>query len=114
MLFHQSVRPYYACRAEALLQSWICGDIAKLQVELDYTVQSWLPAENQIDRFLLELLKVVARGMRCCPDLYAQRAVNPAVGVYLDLLRQLSTGYSQSGNSRRRVAAAPGPGQLFS
>ena len=107
MRLDRDTRPYYACRAEALLQSWICGDTARLQSELDCTVNSRWPRENNIDRYRVELLMVVARGMRNCPDLYAQRSMNPVVGVYLDVLQNLSTNGSTAGSSALMAASGP-------
>lgn len=98
MLIHRDIRPYYACRAEALLESWICGDLARLQSELDRTVNTWWPEKDHRDRYLLELLKVVGHGMRTCPDLYVDRSQNPAIGVYLDLLQYLSAADSSDAN----------------
>ena len=107
MRFHQNDRPYYACRADALLRSWICGDSARLQLELDCTLNTWWPADNNMDRYLLELLKVIAHGMRNCPDLYAPRSINPVVGVYLDLLQHLSTSDTRADDPAHRTAARP-------
>lgn len=92
MRFHYDVRPIYANRAGTLLQSWICGDTTRLQAELYSTIDSrWSPVDD-MDRYRLELLKVVARGMLSCSNLYAQRAISPDVGIYLDILQLLSTG----------------------
>ena len=103
MQFRHDVRPYYARLAETMLRSWIGGDIVKLRRELDSTANSWWWPKNQIDRYRLELLRVVARGMRNCPDLYEQRATNPMIGTYLDILEALSTTSSQRGDSADRL-----------
>jgi hypothetical protein len=41
--------------------------------------------------------------MRNCPDLYEQRATNPMIGTYLDILEALSTTSSQRGDSADRL-----------
>ncbi len=89
MPFAQHVRPYYARQAETLLNTWICGDAATLRTELDRAVNCHWPGAG-IDRYLVELLRLVATGMRTCPDLYVPTAANPAVGIYLDILQRLS------------------------
>ena len=106
MNFRHKIRPYYSHRAEALLQSWICGDITNLHSELDNAVDSrWTPKDG-MDRYSVELLKVVARGMRSCPNLYVSRTVNPEVGIYMDILQQLSTSGVYASESSPRHATS--------
>ena len=107
MRSYRDVRPYYACRAEAMLHSWICGDAARLQSEVDCTVNSWWPSEDNNDRYWLDLVKVIAHGMRNCSDLYAPRTMNPVVGVYLDLLQYLSAGRAHASDSSRLPTLGP-------
>jgi hypothetical protein len=84
------VRPYYARQAETLLNAWICGDAGALKTQLNRTANFFWPAGGGIEGYLAELLQLVAQGMRKCPDLYAPAALNPPLGIYLDVLQCLS------------------------
>jgi hypothetical protein len=90
MRSYRTFRPFYAVQAETLLQSWICGDIARLRIELDRVAEFGRTVAGDSESHLAGLLRAVARGMRACPDLYASRERNPTVGAYLDLLELLS------------------------
>ena len=90
MRFTQHVRPYYARQAETLLNTWISGDAATLRAEVNRAANCDWPAVDGIDHYLVELLKLVAQGMKNCPDLYSARKANPVVGIYLEALQRLS------------------------
>jgi hypothetical protein len=77
-------------QAEFLLQAWICGDPAGLERVFDHIGNSRVLPFDRTENMRLELLRVVARGLRACPDLYAQRSTNPVLGLYVDLLSFLS------------------------
>lgn len=90
MRFCDDIRPFYAKRAEVLLESWICGDKKRLQSELNCIANFSPQPYDNVDHYFAELLKLVVRGMQHCPDLYAQRMENPVVGIYVDVLHNLS------------------------
>jgi hypothetical protein len=81
-------------QAGALLQAWVCGDVYSMDVTLDHIANSRIRPFNRSERTRLDLLKVVARGLRSCPNRYASRSTNPALGLYVELLSFLSNGTS--------------------
>lgn len=77
-------------QAEVLLEAWICGDTAGLEAAFDHIGHSRVRPIDRVENTRLELLKVVARGLKACPDRYAPRSISPILGLYLDLLIFLS------------------------
>jgi hypothetical protein len=92
MPFLQSHPPSIASRqAEALLRAWVCGDLPRLQTELDRSTFLSTAAEDRPDSEHLELLRSVAFQMKGCPDLYAERTADPRLGLCVDLLMHLAS-----------------------
>lgn len=79
-----------ARQAQALLRAWVCGDLARLQAELDRST-FFTPADGHPDSEQLELLQSVACRMRGCRDLYAERTTDPQLGLCVDLLMHLAS-----------------------
>lgn len=90
-MFPAEIRPSIAARqAQALLRAWVCGDLPRLQAELERSTYISSIADENPDSDRLELLKSVAYQMKTCPDLYAERSNNPQLGICVDLLMHLA------------------------
>ena len=90
-MFPAELRPSIAARqAQALLRAWVCGDLPRLQAELERSTYMSSVVEGHAESDRLELLKSVAYQMKVCPDLYAQRTNNPQLGICVDLLMHLA------------------------
>ena len=88
----QTRPPSVAARqAQELLRAWVCGDLLRLQAELDRSTFLCRAAEGHPDGEQLELLKSVALQMQCCPDLYAERTMDPQLGLCVDLLMHMAS-----------------------
>ncbi|HUI55986.1 MAG TPA: hypothetical protein VLY04_13515 [Bryobacteraceae bacterium] len=97
MVTFESVAPSVAVRqAQALLKAWVCGDLPKLQAELDRSVFLSLVADEDTGDEQLELLKTIAFQMKTSPDLFAERAQDPRLGVCVDLLMHLASCFAYS------------------
>ena len=91
MAFPESQLPAVAARqAQALLRAWVCGDVPRLQAELDRSA-FFPPGADGPGCEQLELLKSVAVHMRACRDLYAERTADPQLGLCVDLLMHLAS-----------------------
>ena len=90
--FADSRAPSVAVRqAQSLLRAWVCGDLPRLRAELDRS--TFIPAISDAhpECEQLELLKSVAGQMRNCRDLYAERSMDPQLGLCVDLLVHLAS-----------------------
>jgi hypothetical protein len=76
--------------AEALLHSWIRGDLTKLERELHRTAHSPLEATDDEEKERLQLLKSIAVRMKTRTNLFAARATDPVLDLCVDLLAHLS------------------------
>jgi hypothetical protein len=92
MSFMHAPLPSVATRqAEELLRAWVCGDLPKLWEELERSEHIGAAADADPDIEHLELLKSVASRMRCRPDLFAERSMDPQLGLCVDLLMHLAS-----------------------
>ena len=90
--FADSRTPSVAVRqAQSLLRAWVCGDLPRLRAELDRS--TFIPATSDAhpESEQLELMKSVASQMRNCRDLYAERSMDPQLGLCVDLLVHLAS-----------------------
>ena len=78
-------------QAQTLLRAWVCGDLPRLQAELDRSTFIFNGADTHPDSEQMELLKSVACQMRTCRDLYAERSTDPKLGLCVDLLVHLAS-----------------------
>jgi hypothetical protein len=78
-------------QAQTLLRAWVCGDLPRLQAELDRSTFIFNGADTHPDSEQMELLKSVAYQMRTCRDLYAERSTDPQLGLCVDLLVHLAS-----------------------
>lgn len=86
------VSPSIAGRqAQSLLRAWVCGDLPRLQAELDRSTLIFTLGEDHPEAEQLALLKSVASQMRACPNLYAERSTDPQLGLCVDLLMHLAS-----------------------
>jgi hypothetical protein len=81
-------------QAQSLLQAWVCGDLPRLQAELERSTFLCPGAVGHQDREQLELLKSVAVHMKSCRNLYAERTADPQLGLCVDLLDHLASCYA--------------------
>ena len=83
--------PTSARRAEAILRAWICGDLARLRLELESSRHLgssgaiWGRPDER-----LELLSAVANNMMACEDLSASTDSNPQIRLCVNLLAHLA------------------------
>src|ERR1035438_6852782 len=95
MPFLDTRSPSVAARqAQELLRAWVCGDLRRLQDELQRSTFLWRASDRHPDSEQLELLKSVAIQMQCSPDLYAERATDPKLGLCVDLLMHMASCYA--------------------
>jgi len=88
----ESHSPSIASRqAQVLLRAWVCGDLPRLQAELDRSTFLFTAADHRPDSEQLELLRSVAFQMKGCADLYAERTADPRLGLCVDLLMHLAS-----------------------
>lgn len=80
-----------ARQAQSLLRAWVCGDLPRLQAELDRSTFVYSVADSHPESEQLGLLKSVACQMKSCPDLYAERSADPQLGLCVDLLMHLAS-----------------------
>ena len=80
-----------ARHAEAILRAWICGDLARLRLELEssrHLGRSGAIWDRPDER--LELLSAVANNMIACEDLSASTESNPQIRLCVNLLAHLA------------------------
>jgi hypothetical protein len=78
-------------QAQSLLRAWVCGDLPRLRAELDRSTFLPCAPDSHSESEQLELLKSVASQMRNCRDLYAERSMDPQLGLCVDLLVHLAS-----------------------
>jgi len=78
-------------QAQSLLRAWVCGDLPRLQAELDRSTFLCPAADGRQDSEQMELLKSVAVQMKSCRNLYAERTADPQLGLCVDLLAHLAS-----------------------
>ena len=85
--------PRVVLQAQALLRAWVCGEISRLQMELDRSAFISLSGAGDGDaqEEHLALLKSIAYQMRCCQNLFAERTSDPQLGLCVDLLAHLAS-----------------------
>lgn len=73
-----------------MLRAWICGDSARLQIELNRTLSFSSPVLDSAEEERLHLLGAVARRMQSMPDRLHCRDYDPGLQLCVDLLMHLT------------------------
>jgi hypothetical protein len=84
-----SVRPFppLASRlAGELLKAWFTGDAARVHLELERSLTVPAGADDMGEQERRQLLRVVAKRMRHCPDLLEPCSQSPELSVCVRLL----------------------------
>jgi hypothetical protein len=78
-------------QAHSLLRAWVCGEMSRLEAELDRSVFISLSGEGDPQDEHLALLKSIAFQMKSCQNLFAERTSDPQLGLCVDLLVHLAS-----------------------
>src|ERR1035437_10274423 len=86
MSFSSTIEPACEQLAAALIRAWLLGDAGRFQAEIQRASSVDLDLEDSEEKERRELLQCIAQRLKRCPNPFADRALDPALDLCINLL----------------------------